>query len=126
MDDMTANLLIEYGLINSKPIVEAETKRQVERRKIKDMADRLKGIDSDLDDLLSALLAIHHEEDLEAPVDANVLIEFGVINDQIIKDRENQRLELLFMTEALRKMDTKIENLMDAIQQLREEFRRSR
>lgn len=125
MDDMTANLLLEYGIINNEQVVAAEVKRVTQRSKIREMSDRLSGIDPDLDDLLKALLAIHHEEDLEAPVDANILIVYGVIDGEIVKAHEKRRLEMVYLTERMRTMDMNIDNLLEAIQKLREDFKKA-
>lgn len=124
--DLTANLLLEYGMIDNEAVIEAETARLNQRKKIREMADRLGGIDADLDDLLQALLTIHDEYDLEAPVDANTLIIYGVIDGDVIRQREKTRLEMIYLVEALRTMDVNNDNLLEAIQNLRDEYKRKR
>ncbi len=110
------NLLLEYGLIDNAVIIANETKVMSEKAKIEDMISRLEGIDPDLDDLLHALVALYDANASDEALNANLLLEFGVIDSEIIQDQEKKRLGLAAMIKTLKSTDTNLDNLVDALQ----------
>ncbi len=103
------NTLVLYGADNY--LIE----QRKENDKINEMVDRLRGIDSELDELLDALLYLKGgHDDILAPLDANLMMEYGLITNDVLMEHEARRVRILHMV----KSNKSIDHILEAIQHL--------
>lgn len=110
------NTLVEYDLADNALIVEEESKKQQDKKQVLDMVDRLRGIDPDLDEMLEALLILKTGAK-KFQLNANLLMEYGLIDNPTVMAIEHKRLEM----QAMINSNKDINNLLEAVMILKGE-----
>lgn len=88
-----------------------DLKDEQEKRHLKDMMSRLRGIDPDLDDMLEALITLKNGSKRFA-LNANMLMEYGLLDNSAVIAIEKKRLEMQAIINSNKDINTLLEAVM--------------